>query len=116
MTHTPGPWKRGIKTWDNTPIQVILGPEGEEIVQEPTEFNAYPSDAFVTPDGKEANMQLCCAAPELLFALKRLFVLVLNDAPRLLQDDHQYNIVADAIAKAERAATPGPRKTEGTNA
>ena len=54
--HTPEPWRRSTKSWDGDKIMTIVGPQGEEIVQEPTEFYAYDSGAFVTPDGLSVNL------------------------------------------------------------
>lgn len=69
--HTPGPWKKSSKTWDDTEIPTIVGPDGQVICQVDTEFSAYPSGAFVSPAEAGPNWDLICASPDLLEALRK---------------------------------------------
>ena len=50
---------------------------------------------------QKANAALIAAAPALLDTLKNLFALVQGEAPTLLENDHHYDMVVDAISRAE---------------
>lgn len=114
---TPRPWKRSTKTWDTDTIQTIVGPEGKEVAQEPTEFHAYTSGAFVSPDGIPANLDLIVRAvnahDDLLAAVKAALVTIqqLYDAdavPSLLQygvDEAKHRL--ELAINAARVTTTG---------
>ena len=80
--HTPGLVVPGSSQWDGTDFWTVETQDGTVICQEPTDFSAYASGAFITPDGQEANRDhiVACwnaceginpeAVPELLEAYK----------------------------------------------
>lgn len=71
-----GEWKVDNETWDGTPYGVIRGAQGEIVVQEPVEFSAYASGAFITPAKMEYTLETIAKAhnsfPALVEELKRL--------------------------------------------
>lgn len=93
----PGPWRRDVKTWDGDPIMVVLGSEREEVAQEPTQFSAYPSGAFITTEGLAANVDFIAAARTDAPAL----VEALEEAKALLERVNRISIIrADNLPSA----------------
>ena len=98
MTHTPGPWKYlkvgYLLQQDKTPTFEISSPEG-------TYWIAHALT--------EEDAQLIAAAPEMLDMLKAVKDYVMVPFDRGCSMNIQ---IVELIAKAEGAATSGPRKAE----
>lgn len=81
--HTQGPWVRGTDDWDDTEYDVIRDATGAVVCMAETEFSAYASGAFISPEEGGPNFDLIAAAPCLLAALeecKALLPGLANDA------------------------------------
>lgn len=68
--HAPGKWVVGSGSWDGEEYWTVETTDGAIICMEPTEFSAYASGAFITPDGHEPNARLIAAAPDMLEVLE----------------------------------------------
>ena len=68
--YTPGPWTREVKDWDHNEIMLICGPDGAAVMQEPSDFFAYPSCSWVDTGGTEPDMALAALSPSLAVALR----------------------------------------------
>lgn len=106
MPHTPGPWAKASKKWDESEIQTIVGPQGQVICQVETEVFACPSGVWVTPKEAGPNWDLIAAAPELLDALKHqtrelIRAFGQHSPPCDCAVCHHVTVALQAIAKAE---------------
>jgi hypothetical protein len=91
-SHTPGPWHRNIRAGGKYPT-VFYGDHYSEIKH-------VAHIARNDPDEMEANIDLICAAPELLAALEELVL-----APNKIRPEKYWEAARAAIAKAKGQKT-----------
>jgi hypothetical protein len=103
--HTPGPWFHytgKLRPQYATIIHEIQSDDGTSIVK---------WGGFDGVDGSQrkivANARLMAAAPEMLAALRKAMPVLMNFADG---SEGAYEIVCDAISKAERGPSTGPDK------
>lgn len=89
--HTPGPWR--VDPSDDGTSWIIGNNEG---------FIAdCRCDNNLSEDQTNANSQLISASPDLLNALEDLFAMIQGEFPSILEDNHHFDKITAAIAKAK---------------
>jgi hypothetical protein len=103
--HTPGPWSFYLN--ESRTAYYIHNKHGRLLLK--TSWHPC-SDAFPTQEQSLRNVQIACAAPELLAALKELRAIVKGECPSLLNEDSGGSArldmqIDEAIAKATGSAS-----------
>lgn len=109
MGETPGPWKLGgfnttLIISDTGMIADVLGPNiNTNAALIVAACNACQQ---INPQNPQAAAE---AFPDVVRALRNLFALVKGEAPSLLEDDHHYEMVVNALAKLDAPTEPRDR-------
>lgn len=88
---TPGPW-RAFEN-EHTGESWVIPNAGGMLVAQCNVRNPFDPEQM-------ANARLIAAAPDLYAALENLLALVVGECPRLLENDHHWEMATEVLRKA----------------
>lgn len=94
-SHTPGPFKVNLNpnTKHPTCVGMVVNADNERVI-------GINAGRRVLKEEIVSNAKLFAAAPDLLTALQELLALVQGECPSILEGDHHFTMVMNAIGKA----------------